>query len=95
MAVTMARPTRAVWPMIVPASGTIAPWQEASIGAQIGGYRLVEVGANVGDQVAKGQVLARFDPALLETDEAQLKASDLEQAQANLNRVSVCRIAAP
>ena len=86
MAVTMARPTRAVWPMIVPASGTIAAWQEASIGAQVGGYRLVAVLVNVGDQVGKGQVLARFDSALLEAENERLAAT-VEEATANAQRM--------
>ena len=40
------------------ANGTVAAWQEASIGAEIGGLRLTEVRVNVGDQVKAGQVLA-------------------------------------
>lgn len=86
LTVTSARPLRAVWPMTLEASGAIAAWQEASIGAQVGGYRLVEVLVNVGDEVAKGQVLARFDPALLQADGARLKASN-EQAKANEDRM--------
>ena len=42
----------------VSANGTVAAWQEASIGAEIGGLRLTEVRVNVGDQVKAGQVLA-------------------------------------
>jgi RND family efflux transporter MFP subunit len=83
--VTVARPASAVWPTTLNASGAVAAWEEASIGAQVGGYRLVEVSVNVGDQVAKGQVLARFDRALLQADGARLKASD-EQAKANEQR---------
>ena len=54
----------------------IAPWQEASIGTQIGGYQLIDVRVNVGDHVKKGQVLARLDPALLQADAAQLQNGD-------------------
>jgi RND family efflux transporter MFP subunit len=85
LTVTAARPQRAMWQVTLEASGTIAAWQEASIGAQVGGYRLVEVLVNVGDQVTKGQVLARFDPALLRADEEGLKAID-EQAKTNEQR---------
>ncbi len=67
------------------ASGTITAWQEASIGAQIGGYQLSDVLVNVGDQVKKGQVLTRHDPNLLRADEAQLKAR-YDQAEANWQR---------
>jgi RND family efflux transporter MFP subunit len=85
LTVTAARPLRAVWPITLEASGAIAPWQEATIGAQVGGYRLIDVLVNVGDQVVSGQVLARFDPALLEADAARLTAS-AEQARANEQR---------
>jgi RND family efflux transporter MFP subunit len=86
LTVTVARPVRAIWPITLEASGAIAAWQEASIGAQVGGYRLVEVSVNVGDQVTKDQVLARFDSALLQADEARLKANDV-QAKANEERM--------
>jgi RND family efflux transporter MFP subunit len=86
LTVTVARPMRAAWPITLEASGAVAAWQEASIGAQVGGYRLVEVLVNVGDQVSNGQVLARFDPALLEADEARLAANH-EQAKANEERM--------
>src|SRR5919197_6122172 len=42
LTVTVMRPVDAVWPVTLEASGAIAAWQEASIGAQVGGYRLVE-----------------------------------------------------
>jgi RND family efflux transporter MFP subunit len=85
LTVSTAGPRRLVWPETLAASGAVAPWQEASIGAQIGGYRLIDVRVNVGDHVRKGQLLARFDPALLEADEAQLQAS-FDQAEANRRR---------
>src|SRR3546814_5156246 len=85
LTVTEATARRASWPMTVEASGAIAPWQEASIGTQIGGYQLIDVRVNVGDRVRKGQVLARLDPALLKADEAQLRAS-YDQAEANRQR---------
>jgi len=86
MTVTTAVPRHAAWPLTLEASGAVAAWQEASIGAQIGGYRLVAVRANVGDQVRKGQVLAEIDPSLLRADEAQLKAA-ADQADANRARI--------
>jgi RND family efflux transporter MFP subunit len=85
LAVTMALPVHAMWADTLSTSGAIAPWQEASIGAQIGGYQLVDVRVNVGDEVSKGQVLARFDPDMLRADEAQLKAN-YDQAAANEKR---------
>ena len=85
LTVTVAAPQRADWPTVTTASGAIAPWQEASIGTQIGSYQLVEVLVNVGAHVRKGQVLARLNPALLRAEEAQLLAN-YEQAEANRTR---------
>ncbi len=76
---------RLVWPATLAASGAIAAWQEASVGTQIGGYQLIDVRVNVGDHVKKGQLLARFDPALLLADQVQLQAN-FDQAEANLKR---------
>lgn len=81
LTVTSAMPHQVTWPNLVTASGAIAPWQEAIIGAQVGGYRLAEVLVNVGDPVKRGQVLARFDSEMLHSEEAQLKAG-LAQAEA-------------
>lgn len=85
LTVTVGTPQRTMWPMSVSASGAIAPWQEAIVGTQIGAYQLVEVRANVGDQVRRGQVLARLNPALLRAEERQLVAAS-EQAEANRQR---------
>jgi RND family efflux transporter MFP subunit len=83
--VTTVLPAKAMWTDTLDTSGAIAPWQEASIGAQIGGYQLTDVRVNVGDQVSKGQILARFDPDMLKADSAQLQAN-YDQAAANEKR---------
>jgi len=85
LTVTTATAHRAIWPVTLAAAGSIAPWQEASVGAQVGGYQLVEVRGNVGDRVRRGEVLARMDSALLRAEEAQLLAND-EQAKADRER---------
>src|SRR5665213_2590633 len=82
LTVTSAAPRRVTWADTLDTSGAIAPWQEAIIGSQIGGYQLSDVQVNVGDQVRKGQVLARFDPDMLRADAAQLQAN-YDQAAAN------------
>nr|WP_305891039.1 efflux RND transporter periplasmic adaptor subunit [Methylomonas sp. WSC-7] len=81
LTVTRASPQWRQWPTTIEASGAIAAWQEAVIGAQQTGLRLIEVNVNVGDQVKRGQLLARFDADMLRADLAQLKAN-LAQAQA-------------
>jgi RND family efflux transporter MFP subunit len=86
MTVTSAGPRSVQWSDTFEASGVIAPWQEAIIGTQIGGYRLLDVRVNVGDQVKKGQLLAVLDPDLLRAEEAQLEATS-EQAEADRERV--------
>ena len=85
MTVTAVSPRNVTWTDMMQTSGAVAPWQEAIIGAQIGGYQLVDVRVNVGDKVKKGQVLARFDADLLHADEAQLQAN-YDQAVLNERR---------
>lgn len=64
------------------ANGSVAAWQEASIGAEASGLRLTQVLVNVGDTVKKGQLLATFAGDAVQADVAQAKAALLE-AQAN------------
>ena len=64
------------------ANGSIAAWQEASIGAESSGLRLTQVNANVGDVVRAGQVLAVFAPESIQDDLAQARAN-LVEAEAN------------
>lgn len=81
LTVSLVQPAAIVWPETVTANGAIGAWQEALVSAEIGGVRLVAVLADVGDQVSKGQVLARFDTAPLEAAYAQQRAA-LAEAQA-------------
>ena len=85
LTVTAAQPHQVLWADTLETSGAVAAWQEASIGAQIGGYQLVDVRVNVGDAVKKGEILARFDPDMLRADEAQLQAN-YDQAALNEKR---------
>lgn len=66
----------------IAANGSIAPWQEAIIGAEVNGLQLNQVLVNVGDKVQKGQLLAEFTAATTLADIAQAKAS-LAEAKAN------------
>ncbi len=97
LTVSLVQPVAMVWPETVTANGAIGAWQEAVVGAEIGGMRLVEVLADVGDQVTKGQVLARFDIAPLEAAYAQQKAAlaeaeaRFEEAMANADRARSLR----
>lgn len=86
MAVVTERASFADWQDTIETSGVIAPWQEAIINAQIEGYQVVEIRADVGDVVQKGEVLAILDQEILEVqrDELQAKwakaAADLKRA---------------
>lgn len=85
LTVTVASAVDTLWPGIIEAGGSIAPWEEAVIGAQVSNLRLTDLRVNVGDHVTRGQLLATFDADLLSADEARLKANWL-QADANRKR---------
>lgn len=70
-------------PLSLTANGSVAAWQEAIIGTEVSGLRLVEINAQVGDTVKKGQVLAVFDQERVAADVAQSRAA-LAEAEANL-----------
>ncbi|MGE0626119.1 MAG: efflux RND transporter periplasmic adaptor subunit [Pseudomonadales bacterium] len=87
LTVALVQPVAMVWPETVTANGAIGAWQEAVVGAETGGVRLIEVLADVGDQVSKGQELARFDTAPLQAAYAQQKAA-LAEAQARFEEAT-------
>lgn len=64
------------------ANGSVAAWQEASVGAESNGLRIAELRANVGDSVQRGQVLASFATETIQADVALARAA-LAEAQAN------------
>ena len=76
------RPLRLELPSRITANGSVAAWQEASIGSEANGLRLAAVLVNVGDVVQRGQVLARFAPETVQADLAQLNAA-LAESEAN------------
>jgi len=46
------------WARTLSANGSIVPWQEAVISAQVQGLRIAEVRVSIGDRVQQGEVLA-------------------------------------
>lgn len=76
-------PSTTKMPIGLYANGNIAAWQEAVMGTEVSGLALQEVRVNVGDQVKKGQVLARLNDSTLQADVAQAQAN-LAEAQATL-----------
>ena len=75
------------FPLRISASGSIAAWQEASVGTEANGLRLNDVKVNVGDVVKRGQVLATFAPDTVKADLAQIRAS-LAEAEATLTEAT-------
>jgi RND family efflux transporter MFP subunit len=82
LTVTTTRPSATNLPIKLTANGNIMAWQEASVGAEANGLRLTEVRVNVGDQVERGQVLAKFAEETIQADVAQAQAN-LAEAEAN------------
>ena len=92
--VTVLRAKTENWPERLEASGNVMPWHESRIGTEVSGLRLASVLVNEGDLVKKGQVLARFDTASVETDLDVANAQRVEaeavlaQASATLERAN-------
>lgn len=92
LTVTTVVPQRIDWPQRLSAAGNIAAWQEVVIGSELAGLRLVEVVAQVGDRVRRGQLLARLSTDMINAELAQTRAGLAEaqallaEAQANANR---------
>ena len=82
LTVTTVQPVMRELAIKLPANGSVTAWQEAIIGSEAEGLRLVDVKVNVGDRVAKGQVLATFATEKVNAEVAQAQASFAE-VQAN------------
>ena len=74
LTVSIVKPSSQVLAQSIAANGSLAAWQEASVSAEVTGLRLIELNANVGDTVAKGQVLARFSQDTLNAEIAATRA---------------------
>jgi RND family efflux transporter MFP subunit len=78
LSVALVSPQTEEWPQMLAANGNVVAWQEAVIGAEIAGYRITDVRAQVGDTVRKGQVLARIDGDTVASELAEAKAAVAE-----------------
>ncbi len=92
LSVQSVRPLQSNLPLQLAANGTITPWQEAVVGAEVNGLRLSDVRVGVGDRVRRGQVLATFAAETVQADLAQARATVAEaeaaaaEAAANAER---------
>jgi len=85
LTVSVIKPQTKDWPVQLYANGSVAAWQEALIGSELGGLRLAAVNVNVGDTVQRGQILASFASETVAAELAQQQAA-LEEAQAALGQ---------
>ena len=87
------------WARTLAANGSIIPWQEAIISAQVQGLRISEVKVSIGDQVQQGDVLVTLDnfargsdePGSLRTAQARVVAPDsgiISAANASVGSIS-------
>ena len=97
LTVTATTPTKAVMPRRLTASGRVAAWQEAVIGAQTGGLHVAAIHADVGTRVKAGDLLAELasdstaaELRRLEANLASTKAS-LAQAKSNVERAKIAK----
>lgn len=87
LTVSVTSPQTTDWPVEVEANGWLAAWQEVVISAQIGGQMIESVNADVGDTVAKDDMLSQLSSGSLENAILQLEAT-LESARASLDQAT-------
>lgn len=81
LTVTTVQPQSAQLTVALAANGSVAAWQEASIGSEANGLRVAELHVSVGDRVQKGQLLASLVADTVQADVALARAA-LAEAQA-------------
>lgn len=84
MTVTVAEATRRSVEREVVASGSVAAWQEMSLGVELSGLRIASVLVEPGARVVAGQPLLELDRRTLDVQARQAEAS-LAQAKAGLD----------
>jgi RND family efflux transporter MFP subunit len=83
LTVTAVAPLRRQVEREVVASGSVAAWQEMSLGVELSGLRVAQVRVEVGDRVVRGQALLELDRRTLEVQARQAEAA-LAQARASV-----------
>ena len=92
LAVTLAPVASQALERGVLASGPVTPWEEMQLGVELSGVRVTALHVDVGQQVAKGQLLLELDHRTLDSELRQAEAAHAEAvagvqlAQVNLKR---------
>jgi HlyD family secretion protein len=86
IATTLARAERHSITQTLAVTGSLVAREEIVVGAEVDGLPIVEILADVGDRVEKGQVLARLDSTKLRTQLAQ-NTSAIAMAEASIAQV--------
>jgi len=68
LSVEVTQPAVVQWPMTLVLNGSIYPWQEALVSAEISGLRIQQVLSDVGAQVSKGQALVMLADETVKAD---------------------------
>lgn len=87
LTVELTAPQTGDWPQELRASGAVSPWEEIVVSPETGGLRIAELLVNVGDRVARGQLLARLADATVRAELAKQQAL-VAQAQASLQHAA-------
>ena len=81
LSVEVARPQAVQWPMTLVLNGSIYPWQEALVSAEVSGLRIRQVMVDVGAHVSKGQPLVLLADETVKADlQKQLATVDKDKA---------------
>lgn len=81
LSVEVTRPAVVQWPMTLVLNGSIYPWQEALVSAEISGLRIQQVLSDVGAQVSKGQALVMLADETVKADlQKQLATVEKDKA---------------
>ena len=92
LTVNTVKPVLDKWPVTIPATGSLAAWQEAVIAAETGGLRITDLYVDIGSVVHRGQKLAQLAQDLVQADLEQQQArvaqarAELAEARANADR---------
>jgi len=81
LSVEITRPQAVQWPMTLVLNGSIYPWQEALVSAEVSGLRIRQVMVDVGAHVSKGQPLVLLADETVKADlQKQLATVDKDKA---------------